>query len=93
MLQDAEGVLRALRLLNGVKIDGQELLLKSNTATQKYLEAYEAQRDQQRRAKAEQQQQQQQQDGAKEVRAGGTAVQCRRQCCAAVASRLDAMWS
>jgi RNA-binding protein 25 len=26
--EDAEGVLRALRLLNGVKLDGQELLLK-----------------------------------------------------------------
>lgn len=40
---DAEGVLRAIRLLNGLKLDGQELLLKSNTATQKYVEAYEAQ--------------------------------------------------
>lgn len=74
-------MLRALRLLNGVKIDGQELLLKSNTATQKYLEAYEQQRDQQRRAKAEQQQQQQQ-EGAKEVRGS---------CRLAPTSRLESM--
>ena len=33
--EDAEGVLRALRLLNGLSLDGQELLLKCNTATQK----------------------------------------------------------
>lgn len=42
--EDAEGVLRALRLLNGLKIDGQELLLKANTATQKYIEYYEEQK-------------------------------------------------
>jgi RNA-binding protein 25 len=34
---DGEGALRSLRLLNNLKIDGQELLLKPNTATQKYL--------------------------------------------------------
>ncbi len=39
--EDAEGVLRAIRLLNGLKIDGQELMVKGNTATQRYLEAYE----------------------------------------------------
>ncbi|KIY94795.1 RNA-binding protein 25 [Monoraphidium neglectum] len=50
--EEAEGVLRAIRLLNGVKLDGQELMLKSNTATQKYLEAYEADRDAARAAKA-----------------------------------------
>jgi len=36
-LQDGEGALRSLRLLNNLKLDGQELLLKPNTATQKYL--------------------------------------------------------
>ncbi|GBF89651.1 hypothetical protein Rsub_02369 [Raphidocelis subcapitata] len=50
--EDAEGVLRSIRLLNGVKLDGQELLLKSNSATQKYLEAYEAERDATRAARA-----------------------------------------
>lgn len=39
--EDAEGVLRAMRLLNGLKLDGQELLLKCNAATQKYTEQYE----------------------------------------------------
>lgn len=34
---DADGALRALRLLHNLAIDGQELLLKPNTATQKYL--------------------------------------------------------
>ena len=34
---DGEGALRALRLLNGLKLDGQELLLKPNTATAKYF--------------------------------------------------------
>lgn len=33
--EDAEGVLRAMRLLNDLELDGQELLLKCNTATQK----------------------------------------------------------
>jgi RNA recognition motif. (a.k.a. RRM, RBD, or RNP domain) len=32
--EDAEGVLRALRLLNNLSLDGQELLVKCNTATQ-----------------------------------------------------------
>lgn len=39
--EDAEGVLRALRLLNNLKLDGQELLLKCNAATLKYTEQYE----------------------------------------------------
>jgi hypothetical protein len=39
--EDAEGVLRGIRLLNGLKMDGQELLLKGNTATQKYIAEYE----------------------------------------------------
>ncbi|GIL52376.1 hypothetical protein Vafri_8264 [Volvox africanus] len=42
--EDAEGVLRAMRLLNGLKLDGQELLLKGNAATQKYTEQYEQQK-------------------------------------------------
>ncbi|GFR49350.1 hypothetical protein Agub_g11374 [Astrephomene gubernaculifera] len=42
--EDAEGVLRAMRLLNGLKLDGQELLLKCNAATQKYTEQYEQQK-------------------------------------------------
>eukprot|EP00210_Caulerpa_lentillifera_P004499 g4293.t1 len=39
--EEAEGVLRAIRLLNNLTIDGQELLVKSNTATAKYIEAYQ----------------------------------------------------
>ena len=39
--EDAESVLRALRLLNGLALDGQDLLLKCNTATQKYAALYE----------------------------------------------------
>lgn len=35
--EDGEGALRSLRLLNNLKVDGQEMLLKPNTATQKYL--------------------------------------------------------
>lgn len=35
--EDADGALRALRLLHNLAVDGQELLLKPNTATQKYL--------------------------------------------------------
>lgn len=44
--EDAEGVLRALRLLSNLSIDGQELLVKSNSATQKYVEAYEREKEQ-----------------------------------------------
>ncbi|GFH13274.1 uncharacterized protein HaLaN_09124 [Haematococcus lacustris] len=40
--QEAEGVLRAIRLLNGFKVDGQELVIKGNSATQRYVEQYEA---------------------------------------------------
>lgn len=43
--EDAEGVLRALRLLSNMSIDGQELLVKSNSATQKYVEAYEREKE------------------------------------------------
>lgn len=48
--EDAEGVLRAIRLLNGLKVDNQELLLKGNTATQKYIEEYERNKVRQGRA-------------------------------------------
>ncbi|XP_073048889.1 RNA-binding motif protein 25 isoform X2 [Primulina eburnea] len=36
----AEGVLRAMRLLNKLNVDGQELMLKVNQATRVYLEHY-----------------------------------------------------
>lgn len=39
--EDAEGVLRAIRLLNNLPIDSQKLLVRSNTATAKYIEAYQ----------------------------------------------------
>ncbi|KAG1326967.1 RNA-binding protein 25 [Cocos nucifera] len=38
--ESAEGVLRALRLLSKLNIDGQELMLKVTEATRKYLELY-----------------------------------------------------
>ncbi|XP_019171232.1 PREDICTED: RNA-binding protein 25 isoform X2 [Ipomoea nil] len=38
--ESAEGVLRALRLLSKLSIDGQELMLNVNQATKKYLEQY-----------------------------------------------------
>uniref|UniRef100_A0A1D1ZAQ2 RNA-binding protein 25 n=1 Tax=Anthurium amnicola TaxID=1678845 RepID=A0A1D1ZAQ2_9ARAE len=38
--ESAEGVLRALRLLNKLNIDGQELVLNVNQATREYLERY-----------------------------------------------------
>lgn len=59
--EDAEGVLRALRLLNGVKVDGQELQLKANSATQKYVEFYEAKKEDARREEAEKRAQEQEQ--------------------------------
>jgi len=42
--EDIEGVLCALRLLNNLNLDGQELLLKPNTATTRYIEAVDRQR-------------------------------------------------
>ena len=45
--EDAEGVLRALRLLHNLSLDGQELLLKCNTATQRYIDDYQASKQQQ----------------------------------------------
>ena len=44
--EDAEGVLRALNLLQNLSVGGQELLLKCNTGTQKYIAEYEARRAQ-----------------------------------------------
>ncbi|KAI9125204.1 hypothetical protein K1719_003820 [Acacia pycnantha] len=38
--ESAEGVLRALRLLNKLNIDGQELTVNPNDATKEYLEKY-----------------------------------------------------
>ena len=40
--EDAEGVLRAIRLLHNLSLDGQELLLKCNSTTQKYVDDYKA---------------------------------------------------
>lgn len=40
--ETAEGVLRALRLLHNLSLDSQELLLKCNTATQRYIDDYQA---------------------------------------------------
>ncbi|XP_022886166.1 RNA-binding protein 25 isoform X1 [Olea europaea var. sylvestris] len=38
--ESAEGVLRALRLLNKLSVDGQELMLNVNQATREYLKQY-----------------------------------------------------
>ena len=43
--ENAEGAQRALRLLNGFAIDGKELLVKPNKATQAYLDWYTAQKE------------------------------------------------
>ena len=40
--EEADGVLKALQLLNKLSLDGQELLLKWNTATEKYIEELQA---------------------------------------------------
>lgn len=40
--EDAEGAITALQLLNKLELDGQELLLKYNTATEKYIEQWKA---------------------------------------------------
>ncbi len=42
-----------VRLLNGLSLDGQELLLKPNTATEKYLEQYQRDREQRAMERAE----------------------------------------
>lgn len=38
--EEADGVMRALAHLNNLAVDGQELLLKCNAATQKYIDDY-----------------------------------------------------
>lgn len=40
----AEGVLAALKLLNGLEVDGQALLLKVNEATQEYLNHFQSEK-------------------------------------------------
>ena len=45
--ETAEGVLRALRLLHNLSLDGQELLLKCNTATQRYIDDYQTSKQRQ----------------------------------------------
>jgi len=42
--ENAEGVLRALRLLNDFEIDGKKLLVKVDDNTQQYLDGYEKQK-------------------------------------------------
>jgi RNA-binding protein 25 len=39
---DAEGVLRAMRILDGFPLLGDELLLNVNQATKTYVESYKA---------------------------------------------------
>ena len=43
--EEADGVLKALQLLNNLSLDGQELLLKPNTATEKYIEDLKARKE------------------------------------------------
>ena len=50
--ETAEGVLRALRLLHNLSVDGQELLLKCNTATQRYIDDYQAVKTKEANSKA-----------------------------------------
>ena len=38
--QEADGVIRALRHLNGLSVDGQDLLVKCSAATQQYADEY-----------------------------------------------------
>lgn len=40
--ENAEGVLRAVRLLNDFELDGKNLLVKVDDNTKKYLEEYQA---------------------------------------------------
>ncbi len=39
--QSPEAVTRALRLLNNLKVDGQELLLKCTSATERYIQQHQ----------------------------------------------------
>lgn len=38
--EEADGVIRALSHLSNLSVDGQELLVKCNAATQKYIDDY-----------------------------------------------------
>lgn len=38
--QEADGVYRATQLLQGLDVDGQQLMVKPDTATQRYLDSY-----------------------------------------------------
>lgn len=38
--QEADGVFRATQLLQGLDVDGQQLMVKPDTATQRYLDSY-----------------------------------------------------
>lgn len=51
--EDADGVLRAVRLLNNLKVDGFDLAVKSNIATQKYVDEFEAGKARRNAEKAE----------------------------------------
>ena len=64
--ENAEGVLRALRLLHNLSLDGQELLLKCNTATQRYIDDYQTSKQRQAERKK---QEASQPDGDAEVKA------------------------
>ena len=64
--ETAEGVLRALRLLHNLSLDGQELLLKCNTATQRYIDDYQTSKQRQAERKK---QEASQPDGDAEVKA------------------------
>eukprot|EP00958_Prasinococcus_capsulatus_P029602 scaffold7560_cov390-Prasinococcus_capsulatus_cf.AAC.2 len=54
--EDADGTQRALRLLNGFAIDGKELLVKPNKATQEYLDWYNSQQDDKKKGGSEDEQ-------------------------------------
>ncbi|KAK9824335.1 hypothetical protein WJX72_009526 [[Myrmecia] bisecta] len=52
---EASGVLRAMRLLNKLSLDGQELVLKCNSATERYVEDYQARLEAEAQRKPEEQ--------------------------------------
>jgi RNA recognition motif. (a.k.a. RRM, RBD, or RNP domain) len=49
--EEADGVLHALRFLNNLSLDGQELMLKCTTATQKYVDAVQLKKEGEAKAK------------------------------------------
>ncbi|EFN54448.1 hypothetical protein CHLNCDRAFT_135870 [Chlorella variabilis] len=49
--EEPEGVVVALQVLNNLKLDGQELALKCNKATEEYLEWYKRNKQQQQHSK------------------------------------------